>query len=193
MPDGSRGTKSRLWRWRSNPLRRHDDVVEAWIVLVMWTVVVVGGVIAGLVTAHAAHEVFARERAERHSVAAVLLTDVPQTPSAARGTDRALAKVSWTAEDGVTRTGQTMVGTGLHSGSTVTVWLDARGALTTEPTGPTEAAAESALFGFAAAAALSGLAFGAGALLRWELDRRRLAQWAKEWDLVGPRWNQTTG
>ena len=26
-------TSQRWWRWRSNPLRRHTDIVEAWIVL----------------------------------------------------------------------------------------------------------------------------------------------------------------
>jgi hypothetical protein len=31
----NRRMKRRLWRLRSNPLRRHDDVVEAWIILVV--------------------------------------------------------------------------------------------------------------------------------------------------------------
>ncbi|MEW2267248.1 hypothetical protein ACGF5T_34870 [Streptomyces sp. NPDC047853] len=43
-----------LWRWRSNPLRRHDDVIEAWMVLVTWAVIVGGGAVAGLVTAQTA-------------------------------------------------------------------------------------------------------------------------------------------
>lgn len=39
---GSRCTRKRFWRWRSNPLRRHDDIVEAWIVLAVWAVIAIG-------------------------------------------------------------------------------------------------------------------------------------------------------
>lgn len=74
---GSGRTTKRLWRWRSNPLRRADDTIEAWIILAMWAVLAVGGGVAGLLTAHAAAEGFAHQRAERHSARAVLLSAVP--------------------------------------------------------------------------------------------------------------------
>ncbi|MEU2879366.1 hypothetical protein ABZ651_24505, partial [Streptomyces sp. NPDC007070] len=32
----------RWWRWRRNPLRRTSDVVEAWLLLVAWTLAVLG-------------------------------------------------------------------------------------------------------------------------------------------------------
>ncbi|GGX79737.1 hypothetical protein GCM10010358_37470 [Streptomyces minutiscleroticus] len=38
----------RLWRWRASPLRRRDDAVEVWATLVMWTVVIIGGTLVGL-------------------------------------------------------------------------------------------------------------------------------------------------
>ncbi|WP_406320363.1 hypothetical protein [Streptomyces sp. NBC_00519] len=186
---GSTGKRKRLWRWRSNPLRRHDDIVEAWMVLAMWVVITVGGAIAGLVTAHAADEEFAHQRAERHSVQAIMVSAVPHDGPAVKGTGhRTLAKVRWTAPDGVTRTGYTRVSTGLQAGSRVTVWQDRRGALTTEPTGPAVAAAEAVLFGAAAALAVCCATLGAGAAVRWQLDRRRFDQWGEEWDLVGPQW-----
>ncbi|MFF4505070.1 hypothetical protein [Streptomyces sp. NPDC001401] len=185
----SSGTRKRLWRWRSNPLRRSDDIVEAWIVLAIWAVIAVGGTIAGLVTAHAAAEEFAQQRAARHSVQAVLLSVVPQDVPAVRETaHRTLAKVRWTAPDGTTRSGYTRVSTGLQAGSRLAVWQDDGGALTTEPTGPAASAAEAVLFGAAAALAFSGATFGAGAAVRWRLDQRRFAQWGREWDLVGPQW-----
>ncbi|MEU1473920.1 hypothetical protein [Streptomyces sp. NPDC005760] len=191
---GNKVTRKRLWRWRNNPLRRHDDVCEAWILVVMWAVVLVGGTIAALVTAHAADEVFAQQRAERHPVRAVLLTDTPQSTSSVRsGSHRALVTVRWTTPGGATRTGQTLVKTGLRTGSAVTVWQDSRGALATEPTGATEASVAAGLFGVAATLALSGLVFGAGSLARWRLDQHRLQQWDREWALVGPGWNQRTG
>jgi hypothetical protein len=191
----ARGTyaKNRLWRWRDNPLRRRDDILEAWIVLAMWTVVTVGGVIAGLLTAHAADEVFAQQRAERQSVRAVLLDDVPLPAIAVGGTaDRRTATVRWTTSDGSSRTGRTLVDTGLKAGSRVTVWQDGQGRLTSAPLSSTEAAIESGCLGAAAAAGLAGLVFGAGAVARWRLDRRRVEEWGREWDQVGPRWGHKT-
>ncbi|MFJ8112000.1 hypothetical protein [Streptomyces sp. NPDC096132] len=185
--------KKWLWRWRGNPLRRRDDIIEAWTVLAVWTVFAVGGTAAGLVTAHAADEVFARQRAERQSVQAVLLKDVPVTATSVGGTpDRRTATVRWTMSDGSPRTGQTLVETGLKAGSRVTVWQDSRGHLTAAPPSATEAAIESGFLGTAAAIALAGLVFGAGAVVRWRLDRRRIDEWGTEWDRVGPRWGHKT-
>ena len=188
-----RRTKMWLWRWRSNPLRRHTDVVEAWIVLAVWLVVAVGGALAGLVTAHAADEVFARQRAERHPVRAVLLTDVPVIAALGGSRGQAPAKVHWTAPDGSTRTGKALVDTGQKTGARVAVWTDRQGNLTTEPPSATEASLEADLMGFAAALALAGVAIGSEAVARYRLDRRRMGEWGREWDLVGPRWGHRTG
>ncbi|UXY25678.1 Rv1733c family protein [Streptomyces sp. HUAS TT20] len=195
MREGTSARRRRwLWRWRSNPLRRHDDIVEAWLVLAVWTVVVLGGAVAGLVTAHAADEVFARQRAERHSVRAVLLADTPALTLAAWGKDdQAWGKVRWNAPDGTTRTGRTLVGTDLAAGTSVTIWQDRQGRLTDRPIDRTEASVEAGFLGAGAALALTGVVVGAGAVVRWRLDRRRIDQWGREWALVGPQWGHKTG
>ncbi|WP_105967649.1 Rv1733c family protein [Streptomyces geranii] len=190
---GGKYAKKWLWRWRGNPLRRRNDIVEAWIVPAVWTVFVVGGTIAGLVTDHAADEVFARQRAERQAVRAVLLEDVPVNVTAVRGkADRRMTSVRWTASDGSARTGRTMVDIGLEAGSRVTVWQDGQGRLTAAPRSSTEAAVHSGFLGVTAAAGIAGLVFGAGAVARWRLDRRRVDEWGREWDQVGPRWSHRT-
>ncbi|MEV0738249.1 hypothetical protein AB0I51_20235 [Streptomyces sp. NPDC050549] len=190
----NRRLKKRLWRLRSNPLRRHDDIVEAWIVLVMWAVVLVGGALSGLVTFHAADEVFSAQRTERHSVQAVLLTDTPSPTSTVGGArDLIKAKVRWTTADGTRRTGSTLVETGKKAGSKVVVWVDSAGALTIEPPSRTEATLESAVLGLTAALALAGLAFGTGAVVRYRLNQRRIDSWDTEWKLVGPTWGRKTG
>ncbi|MCH0562272.1 hypothetical protein [Streptomyces sp. MUM 2J] len=191
-----RGTrvKRRLWRWRSNPLRRHDDVVEAWVVLVVWLVIAVGGTLVGLLAAHATDEALARQRTERYPVQAVLVTDSQRAAIGDSSSgDRVTAKVRWTAPDGITHTGYALVDSGQKAGAHVVVWLDARGALAHEPPSPAEAALESALFGGAAALALAGVALGCGAMVRWRLDRRRIDAWGREWDVVEPRWGHRTG
>ncbi|MET7451960.1 hypothetical protein ABZT03_08715 [Streptomyces sp. NPDC005574] len=193
MP-GGRCTRKRLWRWRNNPLRRRADIVEAWIVLAVWTVVAVGGAAVGLLTSRAAGEVFADQRAQRRSVRAVLLDDVPGgAPTAGGTTGHRMASVRWTAPDASIRTGRTLVPDSLDAGSTVTVWQDVGGRLTPEPPSSTEAAIESDILGTTAAAALAGLAFGAGGLARLRLDRRRVDAWGREWDQTGPRWGHRTG
>ncbi|MFE7931292.1 STAS domain-containing protein [Streptomyces sp. NPDC057456] len=99
------------------------------------------------------------QRAERHAVQAVLLTDVPRTMTATvRSADRTTASVRWTSPDGVSRTGRTSVSTGHKAGSEVTVWQDGQGHLISEPTDPATAANEAGLLGAAAALALAGLA-----------------------------------
>lgn len=69
----SRRRRRWLWRWRSNPLRRRDDVVETWIVLAMWVVIGLGGTLVGVVTAQAAEASFAQLRHDRHSARVVLV------------------------------------------------------------------------------------------------------------------------
>ncbi|MEU4085185.1 Rv1733c family protein [Streptomyces aureus] len=192
MPRGGYARK-RLWRWRANPLRRREDVAEAWIVLTVWTVFTVGGTAAGLVTAGAADNTFARERAERQPVTALVVRGVPATATVPRGTSgRLMTSVRWTAPDGSSRTGRTLVDTGTTAGSPVTVWQDGRGRLSPAPPTPTQAAVESGVLGTASAAALAGLVFGAGAAAKWSLDRRRLDAWGREWSLVEPGWGHRT-
>ncbi|MFF6783695.1 hypothetical protein [Streptomyces sp. NPDC012510] len=189
---GSRRARKRLWRWRNNPLRRRDDIIEAWLVPAVWAVIAVGGTVAGLVTAHAADEVFAQQRTERYSVHAVLLTEVPR--SKAGGTsDKIAARIRWTDPDGSVHTDTTLVDAGLKAGSRIVVWTDGLGETTAEPPSPTEAAVEAGFLATGAALAFGGMAFGAGAVARWRLDHRRINQWGTEWELVGPQWGHKTG
>jgi hypothetical protein len=190
----TRSGKKLLWRWRSNPLRRRADVVEAWVVLAVWALVVVGGTVAGLLTARAADDVFARQRLERQPVRAVLLVDVPKTAYGLGTEDERMpGTVAWTAPDGSTRTGRTLVDTGTKAGTRVVVWLDRQGRATTKPPSAGAAAMEAGVLGTAAGCALAGAVIGAGAVARWRLEQRRLGLWDREWTTVGPRWGHKTG
>ncbi|MFR9799801.1 hypothetical protein ACL02U_28475 [Streptomyces sp. MS06] len=190
---GRQRTTKALWRWRGNPLRRRDDVIEAWVVLAVWLVVLVGGTLVGLVSAHAADAVFAEQRDTRHPTRAVLVTDAPRETGSVGSSARTSAAVRWTTPDGTVHTGRTLVRSGLPAGATVEVWLDSGGALTTRPASSTEASVEAAVFGGAAALGLAGLAWGTGAVVRWRLDRRRIDAWGSEWAVVEPGWSHKTG
>ncbi|MET9793121.1 Rv1733c family protein [Streptomyces canus] len=193
MAHGKR-TKKWFWRWRNNPLRRRDDIAEAWIILALWALVAVGGTAVGLVTAHATDETLAQLRSERRSTHAVLLTDTSKHVSASGSSgDKVSATVRWTAPDGSARTGRTLVDTGLQAGTRVVVWQDGHGALATAPPSAGEAAVEAGALGTAAGLALTGAVLGVGAAVRWRLDRQRIDSWGREWDLLGPQWGHRTG
>ncbi|KOG85230.1 hypothetical protein ADK38_37865, partial [Streptomyces varsoviensis] len=105
----ARYSKVMLWRWRSNPLRRRVDAIEAWGVLAMWTLVAVGGVCVGWSSAHAVDMTTTRQRAGAHVVSVVLAEDAPTVPAmtAGKGSDGWVrARVTWAAPDGSRRVGE---------------------------------------------------------------------------------------
>ncbi|RPF30877.1 hypothetical protein [Streptomyces sp. TLI_185] len=183
--------KVRFWRWRNNPLRRHSDVVEAWIVLATWIIALVGGLLAGFAADAAMQDSLAVRRAEVHAVPAELTRNADRTAYVSTdGGDTVWGKVRWRAADGTTHTGLTRVDPSSTAGTSVSVWIDSRGGLAVRP--PTEGAArlQSALTGALAAAGAGGAILCCGRLTRQRLDRRRLRAWEAEWERVGPQWRK---
>lgn len=188
---GTRFTRRSLWRWRRNPLRRREDVLEAWILLITWLVVAVAGPVAGVLGAQASAHAAAQRRAERHAITAKLVTDA--TGSALNGgtaRDRIDTTVRWTASDGSRHWGKASVGEGLKAGSRVTLWTDRQDHLTAAPPTAAQAGVDAAFMGAASsfavvAAAAAGL-YGA----RVVLDRRRRAAWDNEWQEIGSQWRR---
>ncbi|MGW5658586.1 Rv1733c family protein [Streptomyces sp. NPDC003758] len=190
-----RPTAGALWRWRRNPLRRTSDLVEAWVLLAAWVLTVVGGAAVGVMTAVVAERSFEGDRSERRAIAAELVTDASNEVSTHAGDRRrAWAKVQWTAPDGKTRrTGRTKVPTGARAGSQVQVWTDAKGGLTSRPADPSEALVEATAVGVLATAATVGVVWVSTRAVRAVLDRRRMVQWAVEWELIHTRRGGKTG
>ncbi|MFF2508109.1 hypothetical protein ACFVTY_32805 [Streptomyces sp. NPDC058067] len=187
-----KAVEQRCWRWRSNPLRRHDDVVETWIVLVTWIVIALGGVFVGLITAQAAGASFTQLRNDRHTAQAVLVESTAHAARAGRADvyGHVWAQVRWKASDGSVHTGSAPVDSRLKVGSPVTVWVNGHGQITDNPPATGEAAVEAGTLGAGAAAAFGGVVFAAGRLARWRLDQRRYDQWAREWEQVEPGWGR---
>ncbi|MGW3115754.1 Rv1733c family protein [Streptomyces sp. NPDC001107] len=187
----TRVKKVRFWRWRRNPLRRHSDSVEAWMVLATWIVALVGGLLAGFAADAAMLDSLAARRAVVHAVPAELTDNADRSGAVSTdGGATVWAKARWTAADGSTHTGLTRVDPSSTAGTSVTVWIDSRGELTTRPSTVAEARVESALTGALAAAAAGGVALGCGRVTRQRLDRRRMRAWEAEWELVGPQWRK---
>ncbi|MFE9451790.1 hypothetical protein [Streptomyces sp. NPDC006739] len=188
-------TRVRLWRWGHNPLKRHSDVVEAWIVLVTWALALLGGVLAGVVAAQATDSAFAARRAQVHAVSAVLTDDAAKTPSGGSGYDngRVWAAVRWTDAVGNVHTGQAKVLPGSHVGSRLTVWADRTGGIVSPPPSGTGATLQVVLTGALVAPLAGATVWAGGWLIRTRLLRRRLAEWEEEWEQVGPEWRKRSG
>ncbi|MFS8204733.1 hypothetical protein ACLVWQ_39440 [Streptomyces sp. CWNU-52B] len=191
-----RRTKVLGWRWRHNPLRRHSDAVEAWIVLATWVLATVGGVAVGAVSAQGMQDAMTRSRAAREEVSAVLLETAPAglrdvTTGAVYSQVR--ARVRWTDDTGTVRTDSARVRAGTEAGATVPVWTDGHGRLVPAPMSRAEAQARAILTG-SGVTAFGGLVILAGGrLVRLRVERRATEQWGEEWELVGPRWRRRAG
>ncbi|MFI7413394.1 hypothetical protein ACIBU0_32435 [Streptomyces sp. NPDC049627] len=183
------------WRLSRNPLRRRSYVVEAWLLLLTWTLAFAAAFGTGVWTAHAVERTMGGLRAERHPVTAVLTEDADLDASAAEGTDdaRAWATVRWTGPDGTSRTGVTRVEPGSETGDRTRVWLNAKGQPVPEPATVDQAAYQGAVLGTVAAVGVGVMV----ALTGWGacgwLDRRRLWHWDTEWAEADPRWRRSAG
>jgi hypothetical protein len=187
------------WRWRSNPLRRRSDVLEAWIVLAAWAVAAVASVVAGFVGARAAQHAVEEDRAGRRPVTAVLVKTVPGSGrDVVTGIryDRVVATVHWTD----VREGRATVHTGFMNvqptakpGSTVRAWTNGHGRLVAPPVTAAEAGTRVVLAGTGVALAAGATVLVGGCLVRLRVQRRATEKWGVEWEQVGRHWGHTTG
>ncbi|POX51204.1 hypothetical protein [Streptomyces sp. Ru72] len=189
MTSGLReGFRRRLWRWRRSPLRRTSDLIEAWLLLAAWLLGVLGGATAGMVAAMAADRGFEEDRSGRRQVVAVLLERVRDVaPTHADVRSNADATVRWTTPDGRMRTGRAAVPAHTPVGTRVQVWTSPRGDLVPQPADRSEAALRSSLLGAGAAVAVGVTVWGSARAARALLDRRRMRQWALEWERADTR------
>ncbi|MGW4819141.1 Rv1733c family protein [Streptomyces sp. NPDC004227] len=180
-----------LWRWRSNPMRRREDVIEGWALLATWAVIAAGAPLAGVVVGQATADGLARQQVERHPATAVLVHSArPGGDSVTTPDDRVVGTVRWTAPDGTRHEDRTLVAPTLAAGDRIAVWTDPHHRVTPPPLTPSEAASQAAATGALVSLALAGAAGGGCCAVRAALDRRRARAWEAEWRKVGPQWGR---
>jgi hypothetical protein len=184
--------------WRRAPLRRGSDKIQAWLTLVVVLAALMVAPWAAWWTASTTYGAEVRasewEAQHIHAVAAVLVQDAttgrsPTGGAALPGPEHVPVRARWTGPDGTLRSGTLPVGVGTRAGSTVTVWVDDDGALSSPPRrrNPTLDASVAATFAVSSVIALLG---GVRRVVVWRLDRRRLRSWGAEWLVVGPGWSR---
>lgn len=175
-----------------NPLRRRTDRIESAIRIVLVLAFLVGGPMlaaaVGRVTDASGLRQVRAERAWRQ-VDAVLTKPAPQSTSPYGAMATTWVPGRWHVAPGRVRTGFVPTVAGTPAGAEVTVWLDRNGRVT----GQAPLTAGVVLLRVVVAEILTLIGAGFAAFIvavgvRWLLNRRRLARWAIEWSMVGPRW-----
>jgi hypothetical protein len=172
-----------------NKLRRPSDRLEGLLVMLLAVAFLAAVTAAPFFGGHL-YQSQRAAAARLHRATAVLIQN---GPSGAYLNSAGDAAARWRAPDGQQQEGILTTATapgisGAAAGTRVQVWLTSSG----QPADPPVSIAE-AMFS-AVVLAISALCAAVIALLicywlgRLALDRRRLAKWASEWSLTGPRW-----
>jgi hypothetical protein len=182
-----RAGRLRLWRWRRNALRRRSYPVEGWIILAVGVTAFIGAPLGGVVAWDAVREARTQQREERHLTEAVL---VEVAVPVAKGSTRTRAVARWTAPDGTPHSGPVPVRSHMERGARVSVWTGKDEAMTSAPLSPATARFDASVAGAAVTASLGFVSLAVHRLIRTQFERRRSAQWGREWARAAPRWNR---
>jgi hypothetical protein len=192
-----RSTARRALRWLSPgsaPLRRTEDRIELLARLLLIGSLLIGVAVA-LVVASVSHASALTEAAaqsvERQQVDAVLVADPPALTSLAEDVPPVRrAAAEWHGPPGGAHAGLVVVPMGARAGSTVSIWVDRDGDLTTRPLGSGDAVARAVGMAAGTFLCLSALAVGLFVTVLNALDRSRLRRWAADWAAVEPVWTR---
>lgn len=188
---------SRRFLLGSGPLKRASDRVQMagrlLVVLSLFAAVPLALLAAGL-TRTRLDAVAASQAAARHEVQAVVLADAtsPTTPDEGPATVMQ-ADVTWRAPGGAARHATMLVPVGTAAGTTLPVWVDDRGGLTTAPLDRTSVNDSSLAVGVAAGVAIPLLFWGLHGGLCAVLDVHRRRRWTRDWLRVEREWRARQG
>jgi hypothetical protein len=175
-----------------NPLRRRIDDVESSIMTALVVLCLVVAPLLCVLTGRLADAAGLREqRAEQawRPVQAVLEQSAAQGlagQDAAWGA--AWVQARWHAPDGRPRSGPIAVGLAAKANQKVTIWVTESGQVTHPPLSHGEVLDGIANAAMATAAGVAALFAIMAGVIRTAINRRRMAEWTRDWDVVGPRW-----
>jgi hypothetical protein len=185
---------TRGWRLDGNPLRRTSDRVETCLLGGLFAASIAAAPFAAQAAFHwadaGALQAEHAQEAAKHQVKAELMQPAGgSTITDSYGTQVA-AQARWTSVTGVVHTGEVMAPAGSAKGTTLTIWTDASGALTSPPPQPGQASAQADETAVGAVAGIGVLYLGEAAVVRLVLHRRRMAAWDADWTLTEPAWSR---
>jgi hypothetical protein len=176
-----------------NPLRRHTDRLETYLMAGLLAAFLAGAPLIAIAAGSWAHTAgLSDRRAQRswHQVPAVLLQTAPRQAAFRHWSPPARVRARWAPPGGKARAGEVWVPAGSRAGSTVQVWAGRSGPVASVPLTSDEITARVITAGMLALAGLAIVLLGVARAVRWLLDRRRLAAWEAAWNSAGPQWTR---
>lgn len=175
-----------------NPLRRRIDDVESTILTVIVVIFLISAPLLSVLTGRLADAAGLREQATEsawHPVQAVLAENASAGVSSQDGAwGAAWVKARWDISGGKQRTGVIAVDLNAKAGQRVTIWVTGSGQVTHPPLSHGEVLDGIANAVLATVVGLGVLLALALAAARTVANRRRMAAWARAWEVTGPRW-----
>jgi hypothetical protein len=175
-----------------NPLRRRIDRMESALILGLIAAFLIG---APLLAVGAARMMGTAATAELHAQdhwrtrSATLLQSGAEGLTGMYGEwDTSWVKVQWTMPGGAIRTGLIAVQENAKKGLHVPVWVTPSGQLTHPPLTRADVIDRELTAAVLSPAVLGVLLLIAGDVVRVVANRRRMADWTKAWEAVGPKW-----
>jgi hypothetical protein len=178
-----------------NPLRRRTDRIEAVIrlatVILLLVAVPIAAIAVGRQVDHLALRQAHAQQVADHEVTAVLLRQAQTTgvPDPYTSIQLTYVLARWQPPGQAPRSGQVLAPAGARAGSTVKIWIDASGAVTSPPPDHRIIAGDVCVAVVVTCLVASLLVLGSNELARRALDRRRMRAWDAEWRAAGPLWS----
>jgi hypothetical protein len=196
-PAGKATRLARIARWLGldhNPLRRRSDRAQTFVMAALLAAFVVGAPISALAANHIARA--ATQRAEQaqqrwHHVTAVLLEASPKDAGFMyQSASFAWVQARWTAPDGTVHVGEVPAASGARAGSTVRIWIDSSGNVTTEPLTGAQMLDRTLAAVLFAPIVLGIVLLSLAAIVRRMFERLRLSRWEAAWEAIEPQWTR---
>jgi len=172
-----------------NKLRRPSDRIEGAVVVLLSAVFLAAVAAAPWLGVR----FYQSQRADTAGLRPAVAVLTQAGPGNSFLVDSGVAAARWRTPDGQRRSGILTTTTapgiwGAPAGARVQVWLTRSGQPGTPPQGSWEVGFASVMIAIGAACCGGIVLFTCYWLCRLALDRRRLAAWASEWAVAGPRW-----
>jgi hypothetical protein len=180
----------RLHRFDGNPLRRRSDRIETLAVLMTLLIFIAGlwpTVALGRQTYANGIQAELTDPAHQQAVVAEVV-DKPHAPW--RDAGNWTRTVRWTTPEGSLRTGQVILPTGTPVGSQIKIWIDGAGRPAGSPQSHQKTivvTASTVIVAVVWAVMILSLCLAGVRVL---LNRRRDAEWEREWMLADQRWRR---
>ena len=177
-----------------NPLRRTSDRVETCLLAGLFVVAAAGAPFAVQAASQAAYSGALRaeqvQLATRHQVRAVLTKTAGSDASAYTLSTEVPVPATWTSVTGVRRTGMILALEGTPKGSPVSLWTDDQGNIVSPPLQPAQVAGQGDVAALGTGVGIAVLYLCEAGIVRYVVNRRRMAAWDADWAVTAQVWNR---